>query len=245
MNSTLKLVERQIASSDLRKRLDTADNPTGRFYSPDGVAFGPCLLISRECGSGGSQLAQLVGERLGWNVFDSRIVDEIAHAANVHKRLVESVDEHIHSLWEQNWREFLLDELPDKKYLGHLRQVVMTLGHHGNVVLVGRGAQFLLPHQCGLRVRLVAPLDLRVRDVAEAEGISFEQARAKVKAVDAERSAFVWKTFRKDISSPLNHDVIINIGDIKLEIATRTVLSMLQDKLGFKLDSPALTATHA
>ena len=121
----------------------------------------------------------------------------------------------------------------------------MTLGHHGNVVLVGRGAQFLLPHQCGLRVRLVAPLDLRVRDVAEAEGISFEQARAKVKAVDAERSAFVWKAFRKDISSPLNHDVIINIGDIKLEITTRTVLSMLQDKLGFKLDSPALTATHA
>jgi cytidylate kinase len=245
MNPTLKLVERQIASSALRKRLETADHLPGRYVSPDGVAFGPCLLISRECGSGGSQLAQLTGEQLGWNVFDSKIVDEIAHAANVHQRLVETVDEHIHSLWEQNWREFLLDELPDKKYLRHLRQVVMTLGHHGNVVLVGRGAQYLLPPQCGLRVRVVAPLEMRIQNVAEGEKISREQAKARIKAVDAERNAFVWKVFRKDVSSPLNHDVVINTAKIELEIATQIVLAMLQNKLGFKLDSHPFATTQS
>jgi hypothetical protein len=129
MSHILRLVERQVAMSDIRNHLsETAPQP-GRFVTENGAAFGPCLMISRECGSGGGLLAQQAGERLGWNVFDSRIVDEIAQSTHVHQRLVQSVDEHIHSYWEQMLRELLLDDLADEKYLRHLKEVVTTLGH--------------------------------------------------------------------------------------------------------------------
>ncbi|MGC9944617.1 MAG: cytidylate kinase-like family protein [Verrucomicrobiota bacterium] len=235
MITTLKLVERQIAMAEIRHRCEAISAQPGRYVTEDGIGFGPYLLVSRECGAGGSLLAQMAGDRLGWNVFDSKIVNEIAQAAHVHNRLVQSVDEHIHSIWEQTWREFLLEELPDKRYLRHLRQVVLTLGHLGDVVLVGRGAQYFLPAPGGLRVRLVGPLEARIQRVAHLDNISIDLARAKVKEVDAERAAFIWKVFKKDVSSPLNHDIVINTGEINFEIATQIVLDLLQKKLGVKL----------
>ncbi|HEU6449129.1 MAG TPA: cytidylate kinase-like family protein [Verrucomicrobiae bacterium] len=234
MITTLKLVEKQLAMCGIQNRLQEVVKQPGRYITKDGVAFGPCLLISRECGSGTGHLAQKVVEALGWNVFDSRIVDEIAKAAHVQQRLVQSVDERVHSLWEQTWRDFLLDDFPDKKYLHHLREVVMTLGHFGSVVLVGRGAQYFLPPQCALRVRVVAPLDWRVRQIAEHDKLSVTEASAKAIEVDSCRAMFVWKTFKKDIASPLNHDLVINTADLSVETAVQLVLAALEGKLGVR-----------
>ncbi|HTX21817.1 MAG TPA: cytidylate kinase-like family protein [Candidatus Aquilonibacter sp.] len=235
MNATLKLIEKQIAMSDIRNRLEETAPQPGRYVTEDGVAFGPCLLISRECGSGGSLLGQRVGERLGWNVFDARIVDEIAQLANVHQRLVQSVDERVRSHWERTWRDILLDDQADEKYLRHLKQVVMALAHHGNVVFVGRGAQFLLPSQCALRVRLVAPLETRIHRLTERLNLSPEQARLKIKRVDTERAAFVWKIFKKDVGATLNHDLLVNTDEINAESVTELVLVAMERKLGVHL----------
>jgi cytidylate kinase len=236
MNATLRLIEKQIAMSDFRNRAGQSPSQNapepGRHMTKDGAAFGPCLFISRECGSGASLLAQMVGEWLGWNVFDAKIVDEIAQAANIHRHLVKSVDERVHTYWEQTLRELLMDDLADKKYLHLLKQVVTALGSHGNVVFVGRGAQYFLPTQCGLSLRLAAPLEARTKRMAEQMKLSLEEARLKVRKIDAERAAFVRKTFKKDAASPLNYDLIINTGEINIESAANIVLASIREKLG-------------
>ena len=101
MDTALKLIEKQIGMSDLRRRSEQITPQPGRYVTPDGAGFGPCLLISRECGGGGSILGQELGTRLGWRVFDAKLVNEIAEAAHVHQHLIESVDEHIHNYWER------------------------------------------------------------------------------------------------------------------------------------------------
>jgi cytidylate kinase len=233
MIPTLKLIERQLAMSDIRNRLnEKVEQQPGRYLTPDGVAFGPCLLISRECGSGSTLLAEKIGEELGWNVFDSKIVDEIAKAAHVQQRLVQSVDERVHSYWEQTWRELLLEDLTNKSYLEHLGEVVTTLGHQGNVIIIGRGAQYLLPPQCALRVRLVAPLEARINRIAQQENLSPGEARLKINQVDSKRAAFLWRVFKKDIGAPLNHDLVLNTGDISIDGAVRLVRVALHEKLG-------------
>lgn len=232
MLSTLKLIERQLAMVEIRRRLEETVPQPGRHITKDGIAFGPCLLISRECGSGSGLLAEEVGRCLGWNVFDSQIVDEIANINHIHQRLVQNVDERIHSRWEQTWRDLLLDELPDRKYLQDLREVVLTLGHHGNVVLVGRGAQFFLPSQCALRVRLVAPRDQRARRFSKRERISYIGACLQLDKIDSERAEFIRKVFKKDIGSALNHDLIINTGKFDMGQTSNVVLAAIKQKLG-------------
>ena len=204
----------------------------GQYVAEDGTAFGPCLLISREIGSGGELAARQASEALGWNVFDSRIVDEIARSAHVHQRLVHSVDERLRSRWERAWREFLPDDLADEKYLRHLKEVLMALAHHGNVIIVGRGAQYFLPPQCAVRASFVAPLDARVKRVAELAKSTLEEARAKVEEVDKLRAEFICKIFKKDVNSPLNQDITINTDEISIEGAVKIILAALKEKLG-------------
>ena len=242
MNATLRLVEKQIAMSDFKNHMEQPVRQPGQYVTEYGIAFGPCLFLSREYGAGTSLLAEQIGEQLGWNVFDSRIVNEIAEVAHVHQFLVESVDEHVQSYWERRWHEMLLGGFVDHKYLRCLGQVVTALAHHGRVVLVGRGAQYFLPPQCGLRVRLSAPLEMRAKRVAERTKLSLEEARLKVEKIDTERAAFIWKTFRKDAGSPVNYDLIINTGEINIESAAKIVLTSIQEKLGVCPKNPLAAA---
>ena len=41
------------------------------------------ICISREAGAGGSALARMVGERLGWKVYDEELIEAIAHRMEV------------------------------------------------------------------------------------------------------------------------------------------------------------------
>ena len=227
-----KLIERQVTTAELLRRLQTpAQSPGHRMIN--GVAYGPCLLVSRARGSGGDRVARKVGEHLGWQVFDREIVDEIAQRSHVREQLVQSVDERTRSTWEETFRSMVApEEIGGDMYRLYLHDVLQALGHHGNAVIIGRGAQYLLPPQCALRLRLVAPLDVRVANVASQQAIPVDQARRIVLKSDSDRATFIERTFRKDAGSPLNYDLVLNTGELTVEQAAAIVLTALREKLG-------------
>lgn len=200
------------------------------------LSYGPYLLISREKGAGGSSVAQLAGRRLGWQVFDKEIVDAIAQKANVRRELVESLDERERTTIEDVIEELLRPQpFGTSSYLAHLHEVLLTLGHQGDVVIVGRGAEYVLPSQFGLRVRMVAPVEDRVRRIASREHMSLKAARAEVARSDRERARVIRRQFGQDARDPLNHDVIINTAELTVEDATEVVMTALQRKLEMQL----------
>jgi cytidylate kinase len=62
---------------------------------------GPYIVVSRETGAGGSQIARMVGQKLGWDVLDKEIVDYLASEYGTSRSLVELVDEK-HVSWIEN-----------------------------------------------------------------------------------------------------------------------------------------------
>jgi cytidylate kinase len=232
MTGVLKLIDRQAAMWGIKDRLGNVPQRPGRLFQ-DGVAYGPCLLVSRECASGGGLIARQAGGRLGWDVYDGEIVEEIARVEHERRRLVESVDERSRSRWEQTWQQVLTAAQPaDATYLHGLRQVVMSLGHHGDAVIVGRGAQHLLPSGCAVRVRVIAPLGQRAARMAEHDHIPEAEARAKIREIDAARAAFIWRTFKQHTESPLNYDLVINTAETGIQAAADIVLAAISAKLG-------------
>src|SRR5262249_28050963 len=125
------------------------------------------IAISREAGANGTGIARLVGERLGWPVYDRELLERIAHNMGLHARLVENVDEK-----QRSWLEESLAGLSSaralsgSRYVRHLVRTVLSLAARGNCVLVGRGAAQVLPAGTTLRVRLVAPLEARITAVS-------------------------------------------------------------------------------
>jgi len=200
------------------------------------LSYGPYLLISREKGAGGSAVGQLAGKRLGWQVFDNEIVDAIAQKANVRRELIESLDERDRAVIHDAVAHWLRPKpILKSGYLAHLREILLTLGHQGKVVIVGRGAHYVLPSQFGLRVRMVAPVEVRLRRIANHENLSLQRARGLIKKSDRERTRLAFKEYRGIVTDALNYDVTINTAELTVEDVTDIVLSSLRRKLAVKL----------
>jgi hypothetical protein len=229
------LVRKQIAlyrAYDIR-----ADHEQRSGRGKEGkLSYGPYLLISREKGAGGSAVGQLAGKRLGWQVFDKEIVDAIAQEAHVRRELIESLDERDRATIQDAVVRILHPQpIETAGYLAHLREILLTLGHQGDVVIVGRGAEYILPSQFGMRVRMVAPIEVRVRRIASDEGLSLKAARVEVETSDRERRTLARRHYHQDLRDPLNQDLTINTAELTVEAATDVVMTAVQRKLAVRL----------
>ena len=194
------------------------------------------MIISREKGAGGNTVARLVGRRLGWQVFNNEIVDEIAQKAHVRRQLIESLDERDRAMIEDAIGQLLNpQEIGTSDYLVYLKQIVLTLGHHGDVIIVGHGARFILPSQFGLSVRMVAPIEARIQRIADKARLSLDAARVEVERIDRERVKLIRRHFGHNVTDPLSHDLIINTAAINVEAAAEIVITALQRKLGVQI----------
>jgi cytidylate kinase len=232
-------VKRQIAvfqaNELLEKRLENRERRSGRGKEGD-LFYGPYLIISREKGAGGNTVARLVGRRLGWQVFNNEIVDEIAQKAHVRRQLIESLDERDRAMIEDAIGQLLNpQEIGTSDYLVYLKQIVLTLGHHGDVIIVGHGARFILPSQFGLSVRMVAPIEARIQRIADKARLSLDAARVEVERIDRERVKLIRRHFGHNVTDPLSHDLIINTAAINVEAAAEIVITALQRKLGVQI----------
>lgn len=189
----------------------------------------PVLTISREPGSGGRIIAEKLSQRLKFNLFHQEVLHEMAASAKVSAQLLETLDEKGLSVLD-DWIASLVNarHLWPDQYLKHLMKVVGTIGRHGRAVLIGRGANFILPAERRLSVRVIAPLEMRAAKVADTFKVKLEKARRRVIKTDSERKAFVRKYFNADIANPLNYDMVVNTGSMPLDGAVDAVCSMLE-----------------
>ncbi len=187
------------------------------------------VTVSREFGSGGYEIAWKMAEKLKYDLFHQQVVDEMSESAEVSKIWLETLDETGINVLD-DWIASLVDEnhlWPDQ-YMKHLMKIIGTIGKHGNAVIVGRGANFLLPPKMRLRVRVVAPMEARIDNVSKKQGISPEEAKRLIIKTESDRRAFIRKYFHADISDPANYDLILNTGTLSVDKAVDVVSCALE-----------------
>jgi hypothetical protein len=170
------------------------------------------VTISREAGAGGGEIGRHVGQRLGWEVFDKNLLDRIADRFRLSRMMLDLVDE-TRTSWVYDVLGTWMDRklVPHGKYVACLSRVVLTAARRGQAVFVGRGAQFLLPQQEVLAVRIVASPKYRIQQIMEQMGISESDARRHMVEVDEGRREFVEQFFHHNITDPHLYDLVINI----------------------------------
>jgi cytidylate kinase len=186
------------------------------------------ITISREAGSGGNILAKRLSEHLNFDLFYQEVIHNMAESAHVSVRLLETLDEKGASVLEE-WISSIVDKRhlwPDQ-YLQHLMKIIGTIGKHGRAIIVGRGANFVLPLDKRLSVRVIAPQKVRLQNVSRQFSVSIDEARARVLKTESDRKAFISKYFNDDIRYPLNYDLIINTGTLSIDDAVNAVSGAL------------------
>lgn len=190
-----------------------------------------CLTISKEMGSQGVEFAQGLSKRLKWKLYDKELVDYIAEHANVRKNMVESFDEKTQNEIH-NWVLTLVNHhaLGSDKYFKHLVTVITAIGESGCSIILGRGANFILPAHKTLRLRIVAPLARRIENLMHLKAVSKKQALEMLCQADKARTAFIQRFFHHESEEPSNYDLVLNLASLGFEVAEEIVIHTLHVK---------------
>ena len=191
----------------------------------------PFITIERDPGSGGRPISKLVAQRMDFEFYDDRLLEEIAKSTKIKRRVLEQIDEKGRSMIQDVTQSLLNpDYVSDVKYMRELIKVILTLGYKGRVVILGRGANFILPEGNGLRVRVTAPYRVRLQRAIYYETKTPEQAEDTVKRIERDRREFIHQYFNKDIDDPDYYDLVINTTFLSLDDAAEVIESASYQK---------------
>jgi cytidylate kinase len=162
------------------------------------------IAISETMGSRGVEIAGMVATTLGYELADREIIAKAADRFGETPTDVARAVEDKPTLWER-LRE------TQHRYMAYVEATLFEMAASGRVVLVGRGAAFVLgcfPHV--LRVRITAPEALRAARVREAQGLTDEGAADWILDSDSERAARLKFLYHRDWDDPLLYDLLLN-----------------------------------
>ena len=197
------------------------------------AAEGPWIALSRELGSGGGELARLLGEALGWRVYDREILSAVAEEMHNEAFALERFDEKgVRAVGEYIVPFILQDDPGQALVLVGLRHVIQRIGREGKAVVVGRGANFVLNPAGGLRVRAVGAPAERAEALARAKGLAVSEARRRIAESDTAQRAFVRQAFQREIEDPAGYDLVLSPLALGLPAAAAAILAAARTKLG-------------
>ncbi|MCX5827221.1 MAG: cytidylate kinase-like family protein [Deltaproteobacteria bacterium] len=182
----------------------------------------PVITISRETGCGATQIAQKLADTLKMDLMGSKIIQMVAESTEMSEKVVKSLDEKEISKRDE-WLSALFDRhnlWPDQ-YLQHLTKVIGTIGRHGNAVILGRGANFILPHEETFSVRIIAPWEMRIENSLKT---TREEAQRYLANTDSSREAFIRKYFNADVTNPAYFDLVLNMRGFSIDSAVKTII---------------------
>jgi cytidylate kinase len=201
------------------------------------------VTITRQFGAGGSRVAQLVAQALGWTVIDNEFVEEVARRAGLPAEEVAARQERAPSLMERLVRTLAsgspetyvpaaAGEEPTEDRIVRLNEhVIAEAAVHGRAVLVGHGAQFVLARarqEDALHAYVVAPREARVRTIMERLSVGEAEAARTVDATDAGRDRYVQRWYGRRRQDPANYHLVLNTGWLGYDGAADLVVAAVR-----------------
>lgn len=187
----------------------------------------PIVTFSHEIGAGGPEIGQQLADRMGYRYVDHELISDAARRYGLLEEKLSHLDESKPSLFERFDAE-------TRRYITVIQTALYDFAEHDNVVLMGRGGQWLLrgiPHV--LRVRVMAPFDVRVKRLGKKlAGPMGEQTNPRtvtelVRRDDAEKAGRMRYLYEVGITDPALYDLVINTEKLSVAAAVGLIGGVL------------------
>jgi len=189
------------------------------------------ITIARKFGAGGRTLASRVAKRLDYEFLDDAIIQELSEKVNISKDFVKHIErsaggafsKFIASTLSRGYMERLTGErgyMDEEIYVEKLREVIAKLADRDNVVILGRGGQYVLSdHPNAFHFLLVAKRDDRIKFMQRYYNFSDKKAYQAVLDGEKRRKSLYAKFGKTDYDDPEMYHMVINMSRTSLEIA--------------------------
>ncbi len=160
---------------------------------------GPLITISREVGCNGVRLAQKIVESLNkrnmdnqWKVLSKEVFYQSAKELDMEPEQVKKIFKFDSYMFNDILNAFGTKKFKsEKKVIKTVNDVIHSFAEEGFCIIVGRAAH-IIAHDIknSLHLRLVAPLEYRIKTIMINNHLNREEAFEFINKVEKERAAF-------------------------------------------------------
>ena len=178
----------------------------------------PIITVSRGSMSGGKALAECLSNTLGSPCVGREILVDAAAKLGVPEQVLAKKMEKGPGLWDQL-------TLERRVYLVAVQAALAEHAEKGDLIYHGLAGHMLLRGVPGvLRLRLIAPLEVRVRTVVERQGLTREAAEHYIYDVDENRIRWTRFMYGVDLQDPQLYDLVLNLERMSIQTACAVVV---------------------
>jgi cytidylate kinase len=203
-----------------KRRTSQGDRGRGGVALPDGVSWRGDLsvgiiTIARQAESGGEMVADRVAQELGFALVHRPLLERLTVEHGLSGQELDESDE-THGGG--------VPSAGSQVHVDYLQAVLLDLAAKEDLVLVGRGGQFLF-RDCpwSLHVKVVATLAVRRGALQQVQVLSDSDADAWLAEVDRQRSDWVRRHYGEDWEDSAHYDLVVRTDRLGVEGAAAAI----------------------
>lgn len=153
------------------------------------------INVGRQFGSGGRQIAEALGARLGIKVYDNELITEAARQSGISPEMFRHRDEKrrlwgIGNIFGSNRYGSYTSGLNDGELFRIQSEVIREIAHKGDAIFIGRASNYVLRDMDCLDVFICAPMECRVSNVKGRPGVPDRKVEEYIFRRDRARAEF-------------------------------------------------------
>ncbi len=171
------------------------------------------ITISRGSMSGGMALAECLAQNLGYPTLAREVLVKAAEKLGASEEVLRGKIEKSARFWERMTSDRRI-------YLVALESALADACVGGNLIYHGHAGHLLLDDlPAVLRIRLIAPMAMRIRELMNRKGLDYSAAKESIAALDEERVRWTKFVYGLDWRDPRNYDLVINLKNFTIPTA--------------------------
>jgi len=199
------------------------------------------ITISRQFGAGGWTLGERLAKRLGYRYVHEDMIKEVAAKAKVSPSRIKTLEKRgpsklmnfLDKVVTTSYVDRLLSDkygfVDEKTYVDVVKKIIQELHEEGNVVIIGRGSQYVLKGFPDVwKILLVAEQEYRTEFVMNKFKLNRSEAENAIKRRDKIRSRFLNYFLQAEYhNDPLSYDMVLNMTRISMDQAEKMVAGLV------------------
>mgnify|MGYP002518588323 FL=1 len=192
------------------------------------------ITISREYGSGGRYIGQLVADKLGIKLYDKEFVEKLAVETGLSEEYIENNEQKRNALDALNSGYYFGMNNSDELFIKE-SELIKEIANKESCVIIGRCADFILKDNSNvIKVFVYSNMEDEVKRATKFYGLDEKNAKKEIKRINKLRASHYKYYTEKEWKDNSNYDICINSDALGVKKSAELICNLIEEKINTK-----------
>lgn len=193
------------------------------------------ITISREYGSGGRYIGELIAKQLGIKLYDKEFITKLSEETGLSEKYIEENEQKRNTFSTLNNGYYMGLDNADELFIKE-SELIEKLADKESCVIVGRCADFILKDREDIvKIFIYSKLEDKIKRVTQIYGVEANKAKKEIEKNDKLRANHYKHYTDKEWKSASNYDICVNSDSFGVEKAADIICEMVAEKEEIKI----------